>query len=181
MQIVLMENIRKLGQVGDVVSVNAGYARNFLIPQKKALRATKENTELFETKRAELEKQSVESEKTAKLLVKKIDGVDINLIRSATESGRLYGSVSAKDIAKLLSEKLGSPISPAMVQIAAPFKEVGLATVQLNLYGDAKTSFRLIIAQSNDEAKLLVTEFEEEKKAEVERLKKEAEIKAQAK
>ncbi|MBN2675858.1 MAG: 50S ribosomal protein L9 [Alphaproteobacteria bacterium] len=181
MEIVLMENIRKLGKVGDVVEVKAGYARNFLIPQKKGARATKENKELLEVKRADLEKQSQLAEAKAKELAKKIQGIDLVMVRSATESGRLYGSVSAKTLADFLSEKMGEKFDSFMIQIPAPFKEIGLFSVGVNLYGDVFAQFRLVVAQSEGEAKDLVKEHQDGVKAQSDREKKEAESKQQEK
>ncbi|MBN1783696.1 MAG: 50S ribosomal protein L9 [Alphaproteobacteria bacterium] len=186
MEIILMENIGKLGKVGDVVTVRPGYARNYLFPMQKALRASEANKTIFESKRSEIEKKNADSQQNADSLSKKLNGVDFILTRQAGETGRLYGSVSARDIAEHINKKFGSTVDAHAVRLRTPLKEIGIFPLALVPYGDVMINFRIIVAQSEDEAKSLLEaekdESEKAKKREADDAKKtlEAEKKADA-
>src|SRR5271170_4948785 len=132
-EVILLERIERLGHMGQVVRVRPGFARNFLLPQKKALRATKSNLDVFEKQRAGLEAQNATARVTAQALAEKIDGATITLIRQASETGQLYGSVSARDVAEA-GKEAGHAIERAQVQIDTPIKTLGLFPVKVKLH-----------------------------------------------
>jgi large subunit ribosomal protein L9 len=151
--IVLRENVKKLGKIGEIVSVRAGYARNFLLPQKKALRASEHNLKLFENQRTELEALNLKKLQDAKELAIALKDYVITMVRQAGESGQLYGSITAKDIAQVFEEKEIS-VKKEHVILGAPLKLVGLHTIQLALHSDVLTTISLIVGQSLEEAEL---------------------------
>ncbi|MBM3502766.1 MAG: 50S ribosomal protein L9 [Alphaproteobacteria bacterium] len=151
MQVILLERVEKLGQMGDVVSVRDGYARNFLLPQKKALRATKDNVAAFEAHKVQLEAQNLERRKEAEAVAKKMDGLAVIVLRQASETGQLYGSVSARDVADAISEA-GFTIARRQVQLQSTFKTVGLSKVPVALHPEVVVSVTVNVARSKDEA-----------------------------
>ena len=161
MEIILLERVAKLGAIGDVVKVKDGFARNFLIPQKKALRATEANKKVFEARRAEIEAQNKERRGEAEKAAKKIEGVSITLIRQASEDGRLYGSVGPRDVADQLKEA-GHDIDRKFVQIDNTIKTTGNYKVKIALHPEVIVEIKLAIAR-NEAA---VEEAPEELKAE---------------
>ncbi len=156
MKIVLLERIEKLGKLGDVVTVKNGYARNYLIPQKKALRATNENISIFENQRAEYEAQSLDLQTKAEALAKKLTDVKLLLVRQASESGILYGSVSSRDVAKEVEAHHGVALSHAQVKMAHPLKVSGVHEVALQLHPEVSLKIIISIAPSLEEAKRLL-------------------------
>ena len=152
MEVILLEKISGLGNIGSIVSVKPGFARNYLIPLKKVLRATPENKKVVEHKKALLEQQhaekKLEAEKNAELLA----GFKSIVIRQAGEDGRLYGSVSSRDIAKSILSISGISISNDMVRIDNKIKAVGLSKVSLDLHPDVSISFDVIVARTEEEA-----------------------------
>jgi len=154
MQVVLLERIENLGNLGEVVKVKPGYARNYLLPQKKALRATKDNIAYFESQRAALEKLSAEKQKEAEKFGKKIAGLKVVMVRHAAEGGQLYGSVSARDIAEAATEQGGHEIGRSQVQLNAGLKSVGLYPVTVSLHPEVKVEITVNIARSEEEAKV---------------------------
>ena len=132
MDVILLERIERLGQMGDVVSVRPGFARNFLFPQKKALRANKDNKAYFESKRAELEATNLKRRDEAQVVAKKMDGVKVVIVRQAGEGGQLYGSVSARDIAEALTAQ-GYHVERTQVLLNAPVKVLGAFKTALRL------------------------------------------------
>ena len=152
MQIVLLERIAKLGQMGDVVTVKDGYARNFLLPQGKALRANKSNLERFETERAQLEARNLERREEAEAVSAKLDGQNFVVIRQSGDSGQLYGSVTPRDISELLSAG-GFDVSRNQVAIEQPIKNLGLHTVSITLHPEVACSVIVNVARTDDEAK----------------------------
>lgn len=177
MKLVLLERIEKLGSVGDIVNVKTGYARNFLLPLKKALRATKENMAVYEERKAELAKLDEKRKSEATALAKKMADVCIILIRQASETGMLYGSVTGRDIAESLKEQ-GFKIERPQIDLNVPFKAIGVFQVSLSLHPDVRQAIKVVIARSDDEAKVLMnppaekTEEKTEKKAAAEKEKK---------
>ncbi len=152
MQVILLEKVLKLGNLGDVVNVKDGYARNYLIPQKKALFATKANKELFEAQKADFEAQNAAALEAAKTLSEKIDGQKVIAIRQAGDTGHLYGSVSTRDVADMLKEK-GLEVSYNNVIIDQAIKEIGIYTVRVALHADAVAKVTVNVARSEEEAK----------------------------
>jgi len=153
MQIVLLERIEKLGQMGDIVTVKPGFARNYLLPKGKALRATKANLERFETERVQLEARNLEAKSEAGAVAEKLEGHTCVVIRQAGEAGQLYGSVSGRDIATLLGED-GFSVTHAQVVLGRPIKDIGLHDVQISLHPEVSVSIILNVARSEGEAEL---------------------------
>jgi len=151
MQIILLERIAKLGQMGDVVSVKDGYARNFLLPSGKALRANKENLAHFEKERAQLEARNLEQKTEAEAVKAKLDGENVVIIRQSSETGRLYGSVSTRDIATALTEK-GFSINRQQVTLDMPIKTLGLFTTAIVLHPEVLANVTINVARTEDEA-----------------------------
>lgn len=151
MEVILMERVPKLGQTGEIVKVRDGFARNYLLPNGKALRATEANKKKFEGQRAQLEARDLELRSDAEKLQEKLDGSTFVIIRQAGESGQLYGSVSTRDIAEAVTEG-GVSINRNQVALTAPIKTLGMQTVQINLYGDVEAGVTLNIARSEEEA-----------------------------
>jgi large subunit ribosomal protein L9 len=151
MEVILLERVGKLGQMGDVVRVKDGFARNFLLPRGKALRASADNKARFEGMKAELEKRNLESKGEAGKLASKIDGKSYVVLRQASESGQLFGSVTTRDIARLLNED-GAEVERAQVAINAPIKTIGQYKVPLALHPEIEVGVTVIVARSADEA-----------------------------
>ena len=151
MDVILLERIENLGQMGDTVSVKPGFARNFLLPQKKALRATKENQAVFEAQRAQLEAQNLERRKEAEQIAGKVEGLKVIMIRSAGDTGQLYGSVTARDIADAVSEA-GMTVSRAQVVLDKAIKVLGLHQIRLRLHPEVSIEITVNVARSEAEA-----------------------------
>jgi large subunit ribosomal protein L9 len=151
MEVILIERVAKLGQIGEVVRVRDGFARNFLLPQGKALRATKENRERFETIRAELESKNSEKKSGAEVVAKRLNGETFVLIRQAGETGQLYGSVSARDIAAALSQK-NFEVSRQQIVLNTPIKAIGLHKLPVELHPEVEVVITVNVARSPDEA-----------------------------
>jgi large subunit ribosomal protein L9 len=151
MQIILLERVAKLGQMGEVVKVRDGFARNYLLPQGKALRATKANLQRFESERAQLEARNLERKSEAESVAKTLDGQSFTIIRQAGETGQLYGSVSTRDIADVMTEG-GFTASRSQVRLDRPIKTIGLHDVAVVLHPEVEVSISLNIARSADEA-----------------------------
>ncbi|MEI8276816.1 MAG: 50S ribosomal protein L9, partial [Hyphomicrobiales bacterium] len=151
MEVILLERVGKLGQMGDVVRVKDGYARNFLLPRGKALRANAESKAKYEGMKAELQKQSLERKGEAGKVAAKVDGKTFVVIRQASETGQLFGSVSTRDIATLISTE-GNTITRTAVELNAPIKSIGQYKVPLALHPDVEVSVTVIVARSEAEA-----------------------------
>lgn len=151
MQVILLERIGRLGQMGDVVTVRDGYARNFLLPQKKALRATAENLAHFETQRAQLEATNLEHKKEAEAVAEKLGGQVFAAIRSAGDTGQLYGSVSTRDLADVITAG-GFTVSRNQVVLDRPIKTLGLHEVTISLHPEVQVKVTLNVARTEDEA-----------------------------
>ena len=152
MNIILLERIDKLGQIGDLVSVKSGYARNFLLPQGKAVFASKENIKIYEDQKAQLEGENIKRKKEAENLAKGVKFKEIVIIRAASESGQLYGSVSAKDIAKEITD-LGLSINKSQVVLNKTLKTLSYEEVSIKLHPEVYFKLKLNIARSNEEAR----------------------------
>jgi len=151
MDVILLERIGKLGQMGDVVRVKDGFARNFLLPRGKALRATADNKSRFEAMKTELQARNLELKSGAEKLATKLDGKTVIVLRQASESGQLYGSVSTRDIAALLNSD-DAEVNRSHVVLNAPIKAIGQYKVPLSLHPDVETTVIVIVARSADEA-----------------------------
>ncbi len=151
MQVILLQRIGRLGQMGDVVTVKDGYARNFLLPQKKALRATDDNKKVFEGKRAHLEAANLEHKKEAEAVAAKLNGQIFVIIRAAGDTGQLYGSVSTRDIAEAIMAG-GFTVDRNQVNLEKPIKALGLSPAKVQLHPEVVCDVKLNIARSEDEA-----------------------------
>ncbi|RCL00572.1 MAG: large subunit ribosomal protein L9 [Candidatus Tokpelaia sp. JSC189] len=151
MDVILLERIARLGQIGDIVSVKNGYARNFLLPHRKALRANETNKKYFETQRTQLEARNLELKSEAEKISGKLNGRTFLIIRSAGETGQLYGSVSTRDIAELITEN-GFSVIRNQVKLNYPIKIIGIHTILINLHPEVKININVNVARSIEEA-----------------------------
>ena len=151
MQVILLERIGRLGQMGDVVNVKDGYARNFLLPQKKALRATEENLKRFESNRAQLEARNLELKKEAEAVAGKLEGQSFVAIRQAGDTGQLYGSVTARDIVEIITAG-GFSIDRRQVVLDKPIKTLGVHATRVALHPEVIVGVTLNVARTQDEA-----------------------------
>ena len=153
MHVILLERVAKLGQMGDVVKVRDGYARNFLLPQNKALRATEANKAAFEVQKAQLQAQNLETKKEADALAARLDGTAYVVIRSASDGGALYGSVTPRDIAEVVTAG-GFTVDRRQVVLTQPIKALGLHKVAVVLHPEVSASVTINVARSAEEAEL---------------------------
>ncbi|GAB1581524.1 50S ribosomal protein L9 [Phyllobacterium phragmitis] len=151
MEVILLERISRLGQMGDTVKVKDGYARNFLLPQGKALRANEANKKRFEGQRAQLEARNLERKNEAQAIADKLDGKSFIAVRSAGETGQLYGSVSTRDIADLLTAE-GFTVSRNQVELNTPIKTIGLHPIVIALHPEVEVTVTINVARSAEEA-----------------------------
>ena len=151
MEVILLERVGKLGQMGDVVRVKDGFARDFLLPKGKALRATKDNRSRFETMKVDLEARNLEHKSEAEKIAKKLDGQNFSVIRQAAESGQLYGSVSPRDLVALVTEK-GFTVDRSQIALNTPIKAIGLHKVPVLLHPEVEVAINVAVARSADEA-----------------------------
>jgi large subunit ribosomal protein L9 len=151
--VILLERVEKLGQMGQVVKVRPGYARNYLLPQKKALRATKENLAYFEKQRSQLEAQNLARRSEAEQVAKKLDGITVAVIRQAGESGQLYGSVTARDVADAVTAA-GFTIGRSQVVLEKAIKTLGLYKQRVVLHPEVSVTVTVNVAQSPEEAEM---------------------------
>jgi large subunit ribosomal protein L9 len=151
MEVILLERVAKLGQMGETVKVRDGYARNFLLPRNKALRATKSNKERFETQRAQLEARNLERRKEAEAVGEKLNGQSFTIIRQSGETGVLYGSVSTRDLAEIMTAG-GFSVNRDQVAINQPIKTLGLHKVPVTLHPEVEVTVTINIARSPEEA-----------------------------
>lgn len=154
MEVILLERIDSLGAMGDTVRVKPGFARNYLLPQKKALRATNENKAYFDAQRAELEKRNAEKRAEAEKLAKKLKDLKVTLIRNAAEGGQLYGSVTTRDISDAVNEQAKIELARTMVLLNQGFKMIGLFPVTLAPHPEVKVDIIVNIARTEEEAKI---------------------------
>ena len=152
-ELILLERVEKLGQMGQIVSVRPGYARNFLLPQKKAMRATKDNLAYFETQRAQLEANNLARKADAEQVAGKLDRLKVVLIRQAGESGQLYGSVSARDIADAVTAA-GFTVDKRQLVLERPIKNLGLHPLRVMLHPEVAVTVTANVAQSQEAAEM---------------------------
>ena len=153
MEVILLERVEKLGAIGDVVKVKDGFARNFLLPRKKALRANEANRKLFEANRARIEEENAAKRGDAEKASKDVDGKSVKLIRQASNTGQLYGSVSARDIAEAL-EGVGAHVAKSQVVLDRPIKTIGMHEVKIALHPEVAVAVKVNVARSPEEADL---------------------------
>jgi large subunit ribosomal protein L9 len=156
MKVILTEKITKLGNIGDTVEVKTGYARNYLLPNGKAMRFTRENVAVFEAKKAELTARQENAKKNAEANVDAVKNAKLHMIRQAGDTGQLYGSVSTRDIARTLKEVANVSVESAQVMLGAPIKSVGVFETQIALHPDVIVPVKIYVAQSQDEIEALV-------------------------
>jgi len=153
MEVILLERVEKLGAIGDVVKVKDGFARNYLLPRKKALRANESNRKVFEANRARIEEENANRRSDAEKAAKGVDGKSVQLIRQASNTGQLYGSVSARDIADAL-EGVGAHVAKSQVVLDRPIKAVGMHEVKIALHPEVSVTVKVNVARSPEEADL---------------------------
>ena len=153
MEIILLERIEKLGSIGDVVSVKDGFARNYLLPNKKALRANEANRKVFEANRERLEAENAERRAAAEKAGEKVDGAEITLIRASSNAGQLYGSVNVRDIAEALKAQ-GHDVNKSQIILERPIKTIGMFDVKVALHPEVHVTVKANVARSDDEAEL---------------------------
>ncbi|MGB8274387.1 MAG: 50S ribosomal protein L9 [Alphaproteobacteria bacterium] len=161
MEVILLERIERLGQMGEVVKVKPGFARNYLLPQKKALRATSENRAYFESQRQHLEAQNLSRRGDAEKVAETLNGVRVVVLRQAGESGQLYGSVNTRDIVEALHEA-GFTVERRQVNLASPIKALGLHPLKISLHPEVAVSVTVNVAKSEEEAEAQATAPPEE-------------------
>jgi len=170
MEVILLERIEKLGQMGDIVNVKPGYARNYLLPQHKAMRASEDNRKHFEAQRAQMEAVNLDRRAEAAKVAEKMEGLSVIVVRQAGEAGQLYGSVSARDIAEAVSEA-GFTVTRQQVDLGHPIKALGLYDIRVSLHPEVVVSVVANVARSAEEAKVqtqtgkAVTGMDEEEEA----------------
>jgi large subunit ribosomal protein L9 len=152
MEVILLERVAKLGQMGDVVRVKDGFARNYLLPKRKALRATDENRSRFENMKGELESRNIEQKGEAEKIAKMLDGQSFTVLRQAAEGGQLYGSVSPRDLAAIVTEKKGFTVNRAQIALNAPIKTIGLHKVPVSLHPEVEVTINVTVGRNADEA-----------------------------
>jgi len=153
MDVILLERVEKLGQIGDVVSVKAGFARNYLLPRKKALRANEANKKVFEANRAQIEADNANRRGNAENDAKALDDKSVTLIRQASNTGQLYGSVSTRDVAEALAED-GIKVAKSAIVLARPIKTIGVHDVKVSLHAEVNRIIKVNVARSPEEAEL---------------------------
>ncbi len=156
MKVILTEKITKLGNIGDTVEVKTGFARNYLLPNGKAMRWTRENVALFEAKKAELQARQDAARKAAESNVDAVKNAKLHMIRQAGDTGQLYGSVSTRDIARMLKDVAGVNVESAQVLLGAPIKSVGAFDTKIALHPDVIVPVKVYVAQTQDEIDALV-------------------------
>ena len=169
MKVILLERVERLGVIGDTVNVKDGFARNFLLPRNKALRATSANQKIFEAQRATIEQRNADARAAAEKAGEKLDGSTYVLIRQAGESGQLYGSVAARDVADAANAE-GAKVERSMVVLDTPIKTLGLHPVKVRLHAEVTVTVTVNIARSPDEAErqargenVITSQFDEER------------------
>jgi large subunit ribosomal protein L9 len=153
MEVILLERVEKLGAIGDVVSVKPGFARNYLLPRKKALRANEANRKLFEANRAQIEADNAKRREGAESDARTVEGKTVTLIRQASNTGQLYGSVAARDLAELLTGE-GSRVTKSQIVLDRPIKAIGLYEIRVALHPEVSATIKVNVARSPEEAEL---------------------------
>lgn len=169
MKVILLERVDRLGGIGDTVQVKDGFARNFLLPRQKALRATEANQKIFETQRAQIEARNAEAKSQAEKAGEKLDGSSYILIRQAGESGQLYGSVAARDVSDAIKAE-GGQVERSQVVLNLPIKTLGVHEVKVRLHADVTITVQVNVARSQDEAErqargenVIASQFEDDR------------------
>jgi large subunit ribosomal protein L9 len=153
MEVILLERVEKLGAIGDVVNVKPGFARNYLLPRKKALRANEANRKVFEANRAQIEAENAKRREVAETDAKSVEGKKLTLIRQASNTGQLYGSVAARDLAELLTAE-GSRVTKSQIVLDRPIKAIGVHEVRVALHPEVSATIKVNVARSPEEAEM---------------------------
>ena len=164
MEIILLEKYRKLGSVGDVVEVKNGFARNYLIPQNKALRATKANKEMFEAKKSDIQKEFDQKVNVANTVREALQGKHIFVVKQASEDDRLYGSVNSAEIVTAIKNQLSQELHRSTVDMSTQIKYLGVYDITLNLFADVSLAIKLIVARSKEEEAKFLADLKEKAK-----------------
>jgi large subunit ribosomal protein L9 len=178
-ELILLERVEKLGQMGQLVKVKPGFARNYLLPQRKALRATKENLSYFENQRAQLEANNLQRKAEASEVGAKLEGLTIVLVRQAGENGQLYGSVSARDVAEAVTEA-GFTIERSQVVLERPIKNLGMHPVRIVLHPEVSVTVTANVAQSAEEAAMQARGIDPLRQADEDEIEDEGPLRAPA-
>ncbi len=157
MKVILTEKITKLGNIGDTIDVKTGFARNYLLPNGKAMRWSRENVAIFEAKKAELTARQEAAKKSAESYVDAVKGAKLYMIRQAGDTGQLYGSVSTRDIARMLKDVAGVSVESAQVLLGSPIKSIGAFDTKIALHPDVIVPVKVYVAQTQDEIEALVS------------------------
>ena len=164
MDVILIENIEKLGKIGDVVKVKSGYARNYLLPQKKVLRANEENLKTFEEKKSFIKSEEKKRKEKSIEIAKKIKGAEFTIIRNASENDQLYGSVTSKDIIKEIKNIKNIVFLNEQINLKKPIKDLGVHTIEISVYTDIKEKILINVAKTKETASLQLKEYKNPKK-----------------
>ncbi|MDR2158310.1 MAG: 50S ribosomal protein L9 [Holosporaceae bacterium] len=156
-EVILLQRVAKLGQIGDVIRVKPGFARNYLLPKKIALRATKENMKYFEDKKSQIEAANAESRAEAQKIAEKMENLSISMVRQASDKGQLYGSVTSRDVAMAVKEA-GFTITAGQVNLNIPIKSLGMYDVVVDLHPEVSVAVKLSVAKSEEEARQQISE-----------------------
>lgn len=159
MEVILLERVEKLGQMGDIVRVKTGFARNYLLPQRKAIRSSKENLVLFESQRGQLEAKNLEQRNEAAAVAKKFDGLTVTVIRQAGENGQLYGSVTNRDVAESVTEA-GFSVARGQIRLDRPIKTLGMHKLRVALHPEVNATVSVNVAKSEEEAAAQLSDSE---------------------
>lgn len=165
MEIILLEKYRKLGNVGDLVEVKGGFARNYLIPQKKALRATKANKEMFEAKKSDIQKEFDQKIVAANQIKEALQGKHIVIIKQASEDERLYGSTNSAEIVSAIKEQLSQELSRSTVDMSTQVKYLGVYDILIHLFADVSSTVKLVVARSKEEGDKFIAELKASEKS----------------
>jgi large subunit ribosomal protein L9 len=152
-KIILLQRVAKLGQMGDIVNVKPGFARNYLFPKKIALRATKENTKYFDDRRAQIEAANAETRAEAQKVAEKMKNISLSIVRQASDKGQLYGSVTSKDIANAIKNE-GFTVTAGQINLNTPIKLLGVYDISVGLHPDVSITIKLSVAKSKEETQL---------------------------
>ncbi|MDR0942437.1 MAG: 50S ribosomal protein L9 [Holosporales bacterium] len=156
-KVILLRRVAKLGHIGDVVNVKPGFARNYLLPQKIALRATKDNLKRFEEQKVHIEAANAESRAEAQKIAEKMAGLSLSIVRQASDKGHLYGSVSSRDIAAAIKEA-GFSVTAGQINLNAPIKTVGIYDISVDLHPEVSVIVKLSVAKSEEEARQQISD-----------------------
>jgi large subunit ribosomal protein L9 len=158
LKVILLQRVGKLGRIGDIVNVKPGFARNYLLPKRIALRATKENMKYFEDKKAQIEATNAETKAAAQKIAEKLEGFSVSIVRQASDKGQLYGSVTSRDLAAAI-KSAGFTVSAGQVNLNIPIKSLGIYDISVDLHPEVSVIIKLSVAKSEEEAQQQISEI----------------------